>query len=765
MSVLPRLNDVFTTDPTSDPLYKFLGTYSYNAGLDRVEFSSSGSYMEILNSANNYGIFEIDIHFSPTATNGQSKNFIRAFGYLFVVMHSSSYIMDEDNEDWHSYDDNTSGPWPGAAGSPLFRKPGLKVLESLRNNRKTIKFVSTPFGVDFYIDGVLKFTAPSRPSIKNIKISCGSSAATQDMYVYSVNVKADSSLPSAPSILSPATAGSLNRKNVLDFVDDFTDFSQWTTITNVGTATIVSDEAVFNRASGFTNNDLGMYSGTPFLARPGMVVSWKWKSNFTVDTQFRPESNIGFKDVTGIDPYAGGTFREHIYYHNSGGSATQTELSVYGGAEAPTDLLVNTYYDFQALFNENGTITFEYKLTSSSTWIVAGTTTTDYRGLTLYMFFNFTNGSTGNYNWFIDDVLIQRNIQSVVVSAPQSRLFVDVGNYAPGITGLTNVFYDPGGSNVAMAVDNGIPTRSGSTVGDYYMEIPTNGVAQDYRLVFKQAFVNTNSVVVSDSVDFDVTGGPSGQTDNVTQDDDLHFFARTFTNQNGTLGESSLSTLGVLPVLHNSNADSNQDNISGGGLATMFDLSNTSQPAFDSSVSFPIIIDLDLGKSFLIKRINALQNTSVSPRATGWDVYSNTAPFSGSSLGQGTLQFTNYPILDVGDTTVPVPSGITTHPTLNFTSRYIRLVILNSGYFNTGLSTNNYLPYEVDIHVQDSVSINSSDNHYYFEYDSGSGFVAFPTVGVTQSSGYIRITLPTSLEVASGDRKFIAVQSKADLTD
>lgn len=571
MPLLQRLNDPFATDPLSDPLYRFVGSWTYNGTLDRLEApsNSSGKSIELLNSSINYGTIELDVHFSPTATNGGSKGYVRAFGYILVSMFNKAYIMDAENTDFIAYDEFSSGAY-----SPDYsngqRRPALKQLSvGFANSRRVVRFVSTPMDTSIYVDGSLYFVGPSKARSSNVLVSTGSGSGNQDIYVYGFNLKADSSLPSAPQIVEPSEAGSINAS------------------------------------------------------------------------------------------------------------------------------------------------------------------------------------------------------QHVVTTIPTSRLFVDLGSYAPGITGLTNVVYDPGGANVAMTEDTGTPTRSGGTTGDFYLEIPSNGVAYDYRLVFKESFVTTNSVVTSDQVDFDVTGGPTGQTGTVTEDNDLHCYIHVFQHQESSLSEDSLINYGVAPKLHNYNADGNAGNINSGSLLSPF-TGDSVAVSYNSSITFPVIIDLDLGKEYDLARINTIQDTLNSSYFTGFDIYSNTVPFSGASLAQGTLEETNYPVtalFNIATTSFPAPSKFPTAPDLSITTRYIRLVAPSNAYLNGAVSSSNFWPLEFDFRVLSSDSINTVDNNAQFEHDPGTGYVAFPAGGVTQGDGHVRITLPSGLQIASGERKFISVQFRADLTD
>lgn len=563
--LIPKLFDNFPTSPLTDPLYRFIGTNTYNGTFDRVETSGTSSGIEILNSNHSTGSLEVDADWFPDTNSGLEGAAVRAFGYLFVTMYFRVYIFPDTNEDWVLHGDS-GAIWFNGTNLAGTRRPALAYRsKALRGTRARMKIVATNYGTDFYIDDILYMTAPPRQSSHNAKIFMTSNAGFT-IRTYSIDLKTDSALPTAPTILAPAEAGTINAA------------------------------------------------------------------------------------------------------------------------------------------------------------------------------------------------------QEITVQIPESRLYVDLGSYAPSITGLTNVFYDPSGANVAMAEDTGIPDRAGGTNGDYYLEIPSNGVAHDYRLVVKEEFVTANSVVTTDDIDFDVSPSPAAQNGTITEDDDLHCYLNVFSNVSSGKGESSLNALGKVPLFHNTNADGNLTNINSGGYDSVFDFSADSIFSYNSSIVFPVILDIDLGRIYHIKRINTIQHLSNGTIFTGFDLYSKTTPFSGAGV-QGTLEYTNYPISITSNAFFDTPEVFVQAPTLDFYSRYLRIYAPNSGYLNVGVAGYNYWPYDFDIQVADNETINSDDDNAQFEHDSGAGYVAFPAGGVTQGDGFVRITLPLALQVASGDRVFASVQFNADLTD
>ena len=374
--------------------------------------------------------------------------------------------------------------------------------------------------------------------------------------------------------------------------------------------------------------------------------------------------------------------------------------------------------------------------------------------------------------------------QEVYTQISESRLFVDLGTYSGSITGLTNVVYDPGGSAVAMTEDTGVPDGSGGTTGDFYLEIPANGVASDYRLVIKEDFVTTNSVVTTDTIDFDVTGGPASQSGSVTEDDDLQcFFSISDSPSVRPVQKSLFHDIGAEIKLHNLGADGNSNNVAQGNIYDCIDgigvvASNTVNIyTLSSSAAFPIIVDVDLGKEYDVATV-ALNNGVFSDsrhHSTNCDIYSHTSPFSGAGLGQGTLRASNFPITqeidNQNDTTLPQSRGIAipvTGPALNIAARYWRFVIVDATNDTSAggpLSNDLRVFSEIEFKINDPVSIDSLNDNAQFEVDTGGGFVAFPGGGVTQGSGVVKIILPASAQLDAGEQKFFSVKFKADLTD
>jgi len=378
----------------------------------------------------------------------------------------------------------------------------------------------------------------------------------------------------------------------------------------------------------------------------------------------------------------------------------------------------------------------------------------------------------------------------IIVDIPESRLYLDLGSYAGQIEGLTNVVWDPASLKtgpVAMSENSGVPDRAGDTTGDYYMEIPNREVASDYRLVIKESFVSTNSVAVGDTIGFDVVGGPAGQTALVKEEDDLHCYVdksrfQSF-NDGFNFGTSGLqnyiderpSNNLILPnadnfALHNINADGNNPYITGRPLANLFDDQyGSTQVQYTSGHSLPIIIDIDLGTIWNLTNLKGPRNGSlVGGTITSMDIYSNTVPFVGSSLAQGTLEVDNHPVnaQHSGVTTLgPYLSGLV--PEFSLTTRYLRLVVNNDNILYGDQPTvycfNQLYFFGTNILEIDSVNDNAQFEH---EPAIGGGFGAFPGAGVTQGDGKVRITLPTNMEVASGEaNNFFSIKFKPDITD
>jgi len=372
--------------------------------------------------------------------------------------------------------------------------------------------------------------------------------------------------------------------------------------------------------------------------------------------------------------------------------------------------------------------------------------------------------------------------QEIIVDIPDSLLYVDLSAHAPGITGLSNVVWDPASVKtgpVAMTEDTGIPDRSGGTTGDYYVEIPSNSVASFYRMTIKKAFVAANSVTTGDTIGFDVDGGAAGQTGTVSEDDDLECILEIGGSSIlANAGLSALRDLQFTPAQHNYNADNNYNLIKNGNSASFdgyaYGSSQNDYLSFEQTVNFPVILDVDLGKTYTVKSF-AIQSKVISDsysEVTNVDIYSNTSPFSGASLLQGTLEYSDYPVDLIGlGAAIPgnLPTDIPSGPDINIRARYWRFVLTDAvndtnapgGVIEvSGLRTFG----EIDIRII-SDSINSVDDAAQFEVDTGGGFGAWPGGGVTQNSGQVRITLPASLQVSDQIRNFISVKFKADLSD
>ena len=375
----------------------------------------------------------------------------------------------------------------------------------------------------------------------------------------------------------------------------------------------------------------------------------------------------------------------------------------------------------------------------------------------------------------------------IVVQTPVSRLYLDLGAFAGRIrdTGLTNVFYDPSGANVAMSEDTGVSDGVGGTTGDYYLEAPVRGVSSDHRLVFKEAFVIANTVVVTDDVDFDIVDGPTGQNALVKQEDDVHCYLdkHTTANRSEDVVKAILNP-NVNISLHNINADGNDAYVANNPpRAHIFAAGGTiinGQSALtfnNASIVLPFIFDLDLGRvrdiaKFQYARLGEF--VAGARNAVSFDIYSKPTPFVGSSLAQGTLEVNDYSPSFIGlisgptatDTDYFFPSAeFVQAADISIKTRYLRLVF-NADNFSAVVSNNYIFHHQLMIFEQETLgSINSFDDNAQFEYDSGSGFVAFPVGGVTQDVGQVRITLPSTLEHDGNSPNYYKIYFKPDITD
>lgn len=359
----------------------------------------------------------------------------------------------------------------------------------------------------------------------------------------------------------------------------------------------------------------------------------------------------------------------------------------------------------------------------------------------------------------------------VIVQVPESRLYLDLGAYAGriGTGGLTNVFYDPGGANVAMAEDTGVPDGLGGTNGDYYLESPVRGVSSDDRLVIKEAFVTANTVVPTDDIDFDIVGGPTGQNALVKQEDDLHCYIEKYSNPTTSQDPNKGFINNLLHiVLHNNNADGNDSFLTAGSRPEWIDNGYGNNLAFSSSAVLPFIFDFDLLHVRKITEI-AWFNQFGGKFPLSVDVYSNTIPFVGASLAQGTLEANNFyghnsslPTGIISDDYRIFGNSVPTVP-INAITRYLRLVFNADNFAGSGTYTFGQSAFFFE--TEKLGSINSFDDNAQFEHDPGSGYVAFPVGGVTQNDGMVRITLPSSIDHDGNSPNYYKVYFKPDITD
>ena len=578
MSVLPRWNDQFTTDPTSDPAYQLIGTHTYDGVGDTLSQEGVGPNLTLLNSNNSFGIVEIDAlwvdqSFSFTSTG---KAYILAFGYYFVISRDYHQVFPETETGWI----NQSSGGILSVPNELYRGDGL------RNTRTRVKMISTPLGVDLFLNDVFTTRLDPASNIGNVVVGGGGTEGQRNI-IYSIEVKSDASLPLQPTITQPAPAGAL------------------------------------------------------------------------------PAS------------------------------------------DGP-----------------------------------------------------------------------------ILVDVPESRLYLDLGASYTGMSDIANVVYDPGGSAVAMTEDTGVPDRSGGTNGDFYLEIPNRGVASDWRLVFKEDFVTTNSVAVSDDVDFDILPGPSTQNALIVEEGDLHCVVEKSTQQDfvepfdsSIVADNFINDIDPRPtnnlILPNSsNFSTHNTGVDGNTYVTRqpADLFNDNWGSIGDTIttgsaSIPLIIDIDLGKVRNITNLFCLAFTS-SNIVTSVDIYSKDTPFSGAGV-QGNLEVDSHPLYRNITTGQLIAEFLKNVPAqFNITTRYLRLQA--NGDDLTGGGPDYTWGRQFYLFGTDIISINSDDDNAQFQHEpgTGGGFVAYPGAGVTQGDGQVEVTLPTEMEVEAGNETdFFRITFKPDITD
>lgn len=353
-----------------------------------------------------------------------------------------------------------------------------------------------------------------------------------------------------------------------------------------------------------------------------------------------------------------------------------------------------------------------------------------------------------------------------------SRLYVDLVEWAGLITGLTNVTWDPNGLktgpvNMTETVNQAIADN------DFFFVYRGNG-GNSYRLVINEDFVAANNVDPGDTIEFDVTGvaGAVDQERLINIDDDNHLIVE--------IDESSqfLPIPVVMPdyqnhiFLHNINADGNDSEIIQGPRSRLINGNpdDSIGPLFlKTTVTYPVLIDIDLGS---VRNIRGLvwggPDTPSSPvQVVSVDVYSNTVPFVGASLAQGTLEANNYgnPIYSVSafQTTAVSQINNINLPPLNFNTRYLRLAINADNLAGSGAAAQ----FGREIWVKELLyqRFDTANNYGMFQLSqNGSAYVTYPASGIPlTNASLIKLDLVDLLKVDQS--YFIRSRLQTDLSD
>lgn len=339
------------------------------------------------------------------------------------------------------------------------------------------------------------------------------------------------------------------------------------------------------------------------------------------------------------------------------------------------------------------------------------------------------------------------------VQVPAARLFVDLTAYS-NIAQVENVIYDPAGDNISMAED-----ADGQT-GDFYLEIPTvNPLSVSKKLVLKESFVTDNSVTAGQTIRLDVLPfGPTTEDLLIEEEEGLHCAIEMDFNEQKFYRDFHTVLPGAANfAFHNTNADDNGEFMSSSPTLLVNDQYGAATALiYEDGFSFPIILDIDM-----LKRRHVTGMILVSPgnnpaAVESVDIYYSNTPFSGPSLGQGTLVEEAYAIKHVASSIAPYdPGGViySPFPSLAFTARYLRLVVNaeNADYTSGDLRFGN----QIYIQENNFLSINSEDDNGQFEFDDGGGYDVFPAEGVPQSGGTVRVTLPANMQLPASGTAFI----------
>lgn len=354
----------------------------------------------------------------------------------------------------------------------------------------------------------------------------------------------------------------------------------------------------------------------------------------------------------------------------------------------------------------------------------------------------------------------------IIFQVPRSRLYIDLTDYAGIISGVTSVIFDPAGANIPMTEETGDGT------GDYYFESPAL-VGNGYRITIKEEFRIANSVVVNDTTRFTAVGvtGAVPEDRLVQQDDDLHFRVEIDTHPAINSGHIVNLNWREAIELININADGNADDYVVGGPLNVFDelekADSRPQVAIaDPGITYPVLLDIDLGATRNIKSIAAYSLVGGEKNFNAMDIYTSNTPFSGPSLAQGTLAQAAFPVVIAGS----IPTYVINYnpQAVDIKGRYIRFVFL-AEYLTSGGS-----PYRIPRHIvlfaNDYMRLDTDGpDAAQFEYSTGGAFGAFPPGGIPPSDDTvtrtIRLTLPPAKQLQEGLTYFMRIRAKADLTD
>ena len=366
----------------------------------------------------------------------------------------------------------------------------------------------------------------------------------------------------------------------------------------------------------------------------------------------------------------------------------------------------------------------------------------------------------------------------IIWESPNQRIFVDLTEWAGMADGISSVIYDPLGATTGPTPMTEDTDGSGS--GDYYFESPA-AQGSTWRLVVKESFRLSEPVSLGDTIRFDVDGvtGANGVDRLVTRDDDLHFRLEIDTHPAVNLQHRELLNGDSTSIsINNIGADGNT--LIQSSLSYMFSKNRNQSPGVDNSepkftlstISYPVLVDIDLGAVRTIKRIGTLTQSpalATEKHYTAMDIYSNTVPFAGASLGQGTLEQAAFPIaISVLNGSPPFSDIVDTEIT-DITARYFRFAFIVS-YESAGGNTSIRLPRQITLYSNDYQQLDTDGvDAAQFEFSDGGAFVAFPGGGILPSHDttirVVRALLPPGKLLKAGITYYMRIRAKADLSD